>query len=200
MVDMSKFGGNHQLTINYPSIIYQGDIKMGLFDQILGAVANPNQQGSMEQIGGILSAVQQMSGNMGADQSAMQSVMSVVGGQVRNALQEKRTNEGEGAVQDLVSQFAGTGANPQAVSSLFSPEMQQQVAAIASQRTGLDQSMIEQALPMIVPMVLNLLNSGASNQPGQGGNPVLTGFLDADGDGDVDVADMMRMASQRLGM
>jgi Bacterial protein of unknown function (DUF937) len=170
---------------------------MGLFDQILGAVANPNQQGSMSQIGGILNAVQQMSGNVGTDSSTMETIMSVVGGQVRSALQDKQANEGSGSVQNLVSQFAGTSANPSAVASLFSPGMQQQVAQMASQRTGIDANTIQQMLPMIVPMVLNFLQSGASTSGS--GNSVLSSFLDSDGDGDVDIADAMRMASQYMG-
>jgi predicted metal-binding membrane protein len=170
---------------------------MGLFDQILGAVANPNQQGSLNQIGGIINAVQQLSGNTGADSSAMQSIMSVVGGQVRSALQNKQANEGPDAVQALVSQFAGNSANPSAVASLFSPAMQQQVAEIAAQRTGMDVGMIQQMLPAVVPMVLNFLNSGQNTQGGD--NPVLSSFLDADGDGDTDIADVMQMASRYMG-
>ncbi|BAZ42915.1 hypothetical protein NIES4101_88850 [Calothrix sp. NIES-4101] len=170
---------------------------MGLFDQILGAVANPNQQGSLAQIGGIMNAVKELSNNTGADSSAMQTVMSIVGGQVRSALQEKQANEGTGAVQALVNQFAGTSANPSAVASLFSPGMQQQVADVAAQRTGIDAATIQQMLPVIVPMVLNFLNSGSSLQGD--GNSVLSTFLDADGDGDIDIADAMQMASKYMG-
>jgi Bacterial protein of unknown function (DUF937) len=170
---------------------------MGLFDQILGAVVNPNQQGSLDQLGGIINAVQQLSGNTGADSSAMKSVMSIVGGQVRSALQEKQANEGPDAVQALVSQFAGNSSNPLAVASLFSPGMQQKVAEIASQRTGIDAGTIQQMLPTVVPMVLNFLNAGANAQGG--GNSVLSSFLDADGDGDTDIADAIQMASKYMG-
>ncbi len=171
---------------------------MGLFDQILGAVTNPNQQGSLGQLGGIINAVEQMSGNAGTDSSTMQTIMSVVGSQVRSALQDKQANEGSDAAQNIVDQFAGDSHNPDAVSSLFSPEMEQQVAQMASQRTGVDTNMIQQMLPMIVPLVLKFLQSGASTSGG-GGNPVLNSFLDSDRDGDVDIADAMRMASQYMG-
>jgi hypothetical protein len=170
---------------------------MGLFDQILGAVANPNQQANLAQLGGIMNAVQELGGNSGADSSAMQGLMSVVGGQVRSALQDKQANEGQGAVEELVGQFAGNSSNSDAVSSIFSPDMQQQVAEIASQRTGLDAGMIQGMLPMLVPVILNVLNSGADKQGG--GNPILGSFLDADGDGDVDIADAMQMASKYMG-
>ncbi|MDJ0773855.1 MAG: DUF937 domain-containing protein [Mastigocoleus sp. MO_167.B18] len=173
---------------------------MGLFDQIISAVGNPETQGSIEQIGNIMNTVQQLSGNAGADQSTMQSAMSVVGSFVRSSLQEKRSAEGDEAVQSLVSEHAGTSPSLQAVSSIFSPQMQQQVAEAVSQRTGLDMSAIQGMLPVLVPMVLNLLKTGASSQnPQQNSNPVLNSFLDADGDGDVDVADMMQMASRYMG-
>jgi Bacterial protein of unknown function (DUF937) len=173
---------------------------MGLFDQILGAVANPNQQGSLGQLGSILSTVDQLSNSTGADPSTIQSVLSVVGGQVRSALQQKQATEGNEAVQSIVNQFAGTSPDPQAVDSVFPPGMQQQVAEIVAQRTGLDAGMIQQILPHVVPVVLNFLQSGANAQnPQSGGNPVLNSFLDADNDGDVDISDAIQLASRHIG-
>ncbi len=179
---------------------------MGLFDQILGAVANPNQQGSLGQIENIVNSVQQLSDTYGgqsqrtgADPSTIQSVLSIVGGQVRSALQDKQATDGNEATQNLVSQYAGTSPNPQAVNSLFSPQIQQQVAEVAAQRTGLDAGIVQQLLPLAVPLVLNFLQSGANAQnPQAGGNPVLNSFLDADGDGDVDIADAIQMASRYM--
>jgi hypothetical protein len=54
-------------------------------------------------------------------------------------------------------------------------------------------------LPILVPLVLNLLNSGHHQDPQQGGNSVLKGFLDSDRDGDVDISDALKMAGQFLG-
>jgi len=164
---------------------------MGLFDQILGAVTNSNQQGGLDQLGGILNSVQQLSSSTGLDPSTLPTILSVVGGQVRSSLQEKQTVDGDEAAQDLVSQFAGTSPNSQAVDALFSPFIQQQVAEIAAHRTGLDVGIIQQLLPTLVPVILNLLQSG--------GNPLLNSFLDADNDGDVDIADAIQLASRYLG-
>ncbi|MBW4426352.1 MAG: DUF937 domain-containing protein [Nostoc desertorum CM1-VF14] len=172
---------------------------MGLFDQILGAVANPNQQGSLGQLGGIVNSVQQMSDRTGTNPSTIQSVLSIVGSQVRSALQQKQATDGNQAAQTLVNQYAGTSPNPQAVNSLFSPQIQQQVAQVAAQRTGLDAGIVQQLLPLAVPLVLNFLKSGANVQnPQGGGNSVLNSFLDADGDGDVDIADAIQMASRHM--
>ncbi|ARV58104.1 hypothetical protein BZZ01_05165 [Nostocales cyanobacterium HT-58-2] len=173
---------------------------MGLFDQILGAIDNSSQQGSTSQIGNILNTVQQLSNSTGTDPSTMQSALGIVGNYVRSALQEKRATEGDEAAQDVVNQFGEPSPNPQAVDSLFSPFLQQQVAETVAQRTGLNAGTIQQLLPVLVPLVLNLLKSGANAQnPQTGGNPVLNSFLDADGDGDVDITDAMQMASRYLG-
>ena len=97
-------------------------------------------------------------------------------------------------------QFSGTSPNSQAVNTLFSGAMQQQVAQAIAQRTGLDANMAMQMLPMLVPLVLQFLQSGTNTQnPQGGGNNVLSSFLDADGDGDVDISDAMGMASRYLG-
>ncbi|NRB08928.1 MAG: DUF937 domain-containing protein [Richelia sp.] len=161
---------------------------MGLFEQILGAVGDANQLGNLAQIGSMLA-------NTGADSSAMQSVLSVVGNQVRSTLQEKQANEGTEVVQFLVNKFAGTSPNPQAVSSLFSPGTQQQVVETISQRTALDMSQIQQMLPNLVPVVMNFLKAG--NYQG-GTNPILASILDNDGDGDVELADLMQLASRYM--
>lgn len=172
---------------------------MGLFDQILGAVSNPNQQGSLGQIGSIINAVNQLSDRTGADPSTIQSVLGIVGNYVRSSLQEKQATSGNEEAQALVNQYSGTSDNPQAVNSLFSPAMQQQVAEVASQRTGLDAGTIQQLLPLAVPVVLNFLQSGANaHNPQAGGNPILNSFLDADRDGDVDIADAIQLASQYI--
>ncbi|MBW4634344.1 MAG: hypothetical protein KME30_21260 [Iphinoe sp. HA4291-MV1] len=173
---------------------------MGLFDQIIGAIGNPSQQGNIGQIGNILNTVQQLSNNTGTDPSTMQSALGIVGGYVRSALQEKRDTEGAEAAQEVVNQFGDTSPNPQAVDSLLPPFLQQQVADTVAQRTGLNAGMVQQLLPTLVPLVLNLLKFGANAQnPQGGGNPVLNSFLDADGDGDVDISDAMQMASRYMG-
>ena len=174
---------------------------MSLFDQILGAIDNPDRQASPSQLGEILSTVQQLSNNAHTDPSTIQSVLSVVGSYARSALQQKRANEGEQQTQEFVNQFGGTQPSTQAVQMLFgAPQIQQIVQEIES-RTGLSSGTIQSMLPILVPIVLKFLQTGGSTSPGQGqgSNPVLNSFLDADGDGDVDIADALRMAGRYMG-
>ncbi len=171
---------------------------MGLFDQIISAVANPQQQGSTDQLGSILGVAQQVAGSHGMDSGATQAVMSLLGGHVRSSLQNTQATQGNDQVQSLVNQFAGLGSNPQAVSALFPGGAQQQVAEDISQRTGINSGMIQSMLPMLIPVVLNMLQSGQTQGAQSGGNPVLNTFLDSNHDGNVDLGDVMGMAGQFL--
>lgn len=176
---------------------------MGLFDQILGAVNNPNQQASPDQLGTILNTVQQLSSQQGLNTSATQTALSVVGGYVRSALQQQRTTKGPAQAEAIVNQFGGTNPSPNALEALFTPNQQQQVAQDVSRKTGISADQVIALLPILVPIVLNLLKQGAqqSNAPTAttaGTNTVLNGFLDADGDGDVDVGDAMSLAGRFL--
>lgn len=172
---------------------------MGLFDQILGAIDNPNQQASPNQLGGILGAVEQLSSNQGVDAGTTQLAMSVLGGYVRSALQDVRSQSGDAQAQQVVNQFSGTNPNPDAVQSLFGGGQLTQIVEDIAQRTGLNNGTVQAMIPVLVPIVLNLLQTGSNTQnPAQGGNPVLNTFLDADRDGDVDITDTISMASRFL--
>ena len=99
----------------------------------------------------------------------------------------------------MLSQFGGTQASPQVLSALFSSSQLQSMIAQISNRTGLNAQTIQSMLPILVPLVLNLLRTGNNKSNVQGSNPVLNSFLDSDGDGDVDISDMITMASRHLG-
>lgn len=169
---------------------------MGLFDSIMGAINSPTKEASPSQLGGILGVAQQLTGDSGASFDQVQSLMSVVGGFTRSSLKEKRDTEGDNQVLSLVNQFSGTLSNPLAVRALFSLPQVQQLIAVASEKTGLPESTIESMLPTVLPLVLNLLKSGNDPDHPEGGNSVVSSFLDADGDSDVDIADAMKMASR----
>ena len=173
---------------------------MGLFNQILQAIDNPNQQASFNGLSNILGTIQQTGSIYGADPGKSQMLLSMVGGYVRSALQEKRNNEGEDIVKNLVNQFSGTSANPQAVFALFNQTQLAEMVPEIATKSGINASTIQAMLPMMIPAVLSLLKTGANTEnPQEAGNPVLNEFLDADGDGDVDITDAMNLAKRFLG-
>lgn len=170
-----------------------------LFDQIVRALDDPNEQASPGQLATILSTVQQLSQSYNANPSAVQSALSIVGSFVRSGLQEKRSTQGQQQAQEIVNHYSGTYPNPQAVNALFNSSQVQQIVQTVAQRTGLDAQMIVQMLPILVPLVLNLLQTGTNTQnPQQASNPVLNTFLDANGDGEVDVADALSLVGRFL--
>jgi len=172
---------------------------MGLFDQITSALNNPNQEASTSQLSGILNTVQQLSGGQGGDSSSTQMLMSIAGNYVRSSLQQQRSQGGATQAEALINQFAGTEPNPNALQALFSPQQQQQLVQEAAQKTGMDSAAVQNALMVVIPLVLNLLKAGQA-KPGatagsasEAGNPLLNTFLDSDGDGDVDMGDALKM-------
>lgn len=177
-------------------------VSMGLFDQVLGAIANPSQQGNSDQLGDILGVVQAISANQGIDSNTTQTMLSTVGSYVRSALQQQRQTQGADQAEAIVNQYGSTSPSPHAVNALFSGGQQQQLIQTVAQRTGLNAQQIETLLPILVPIVLNLLKTGTRNanasNAASGSNSVLNSFLDADGDGDVDMGDAMRLAGQYL--
>jgi hypothetical protein len=165
---------------------------MGLFDELLNAVNNPNQQANPDQLGSIINTVQQLSGNHGTDPGTTQTILSVVGDYVRSSLQSTDPNQAQG----LVNQYAGNSGNPEAVDALLGGAMQQQLVQDLIQRTGLDPQTIESMLPTLVPLVLNVLQGGNSQG---GGNPLLNAFLDSNRDGSLDLGDAFKLAGQFFG-
>lgn len=167
---------------------------MGLFDQFLGAIDNPQQQANPDQLSNILQTVQQITGNHGADFPTTQTVMSMVSGYVRSALQQQQANGNQ--PQAILNQFSGTASNPQAVDTLFTPNQQSQIAQEIAQRTGTNPGMIQAMLPAVVPVILNLIQGGADTQNPRAGNPILTSFLDANSDGALDIGDVAGLMSR----
>jgi hypothetical protein len=172
---------------------------MSIFEQIISAIDNPDREASTNQLGSILDTVQQLSANHQTKPDAIQSAMSIVGSYTKSALQQKRSSGDLTEINQLVNQFGGTQANSQVLSALFSNSQLQDMVKQISLRTGLNSQTILSLLPILVPLVLNLLKTGNKKGNVQAQNPVVNGFLDSDADGDVDLTDAMKMASRYLG-
>ncbi|ACK69002.1 conserved hypothetical protein [Gloeothece citriformis PCC 7424] len=171
---------------------------MSLFNQILNAINNPEQEGSTGQLSNIFGTIEQLSNNYQTSPSAIQSALSIIGNYTRSSLKEKRNTEGEQQVQQIINQFGGTQPSPQVVNMLFNmPQLEQMLQQVES-KTGINSRTIQSMLPVLVPLILNFLKTGNNAQNPQASNSVANSFLDADGDGDVDIADAMGMAMQYL--
>lgn len=172
---------------------------MSIFNQILSAIDDPQKEANTNQLGSILDTVQQLSGNSQASPDAIQSAMSIVGNYTKSALRQKRNQGGAAQVNQIINQFGGTSANSMILSTLFNSSQLQGMIEQISLRTGLNARTIQSMLPILVPLVLNLLKTGSNRGNMQANNSVASSFLDSDGDGDVDMKDALNMASRYLG-
>lgn len=170
---------------------------MSLFDTILGAVNDSDRVADPSMLGSVLNTVQQLSQSSNNDPSTIQTALGIVGKYVQSGLQQERQHQGQGKVEDLVERYSGTQPNEKAVQSILSTPQIQQLTSELESRTGLSLDSIGQLLPMMVPLVLQLLQSGKDGQNPRT-NSVLSHFLDSDRDGDVDIKDAVQMAAQYL--
>lgn len=167
---------------------------MGLFFDVLSAINNPNQQGSVDQLGAIVNGIQQLA--PGVDASTTQTALSALTGVLRSTLKQHATTGGAGALENILGQFtggAGLGALP---SLLSSPQLQQQIAQVVAQKTGLNAGTVQSLLPGLITAALGFLKIGDA-KPGTGtSNTVLNAFLDSDRDGSVDLGDALKFATR----
>ncbi len=188
---------------------------MGLFDAIVGAISDPNQKTQTGDLAGLLQGVQALAGQQGTSEDSMQQVISALGGHVKTGLQQVHNDATPETAESMVEQLSTQGqVSPEMLERLFGNQGgQQQVAADVSKKSGIDPKMIMSLLPMVLPIIMNLLKSGGSatgGNPAQGAlppqassssssmNPILRSFLDSDKDGDVDLGDVMKMAGPFL--
>lgn len=132
----------------------------------------------------IVASIRQISMVVGMDPTTVESILSIVGKQICLSLQEKQTDEGSEKVHSLVNQYGGNSPNSEAVGSLFSPQIEQDVCQNAADRTGLDANIIKQILPSLVPLGLlffQLVDNSLLDQ------------IIADGGGDLSMGDVIRL-------
>ncbi|PSB01591.1 DUF937 domain-containing protein [Merismopedia glauca] len=169
---------------------------MGLFFEILSAINNPNQNGSVDQLSTVMNGLQQVGGDR-IDPNTMQTVLSTVGGFLAPSLKQQMLG-GALPVDGILSQLTGGNIGSGLLSSILTPQLQQQIAQAVAQKTGMDATMIQTMLPSIVPAVLGFFKMGEAT-PGSGAsNSVLQAFLDSDRDGDTDLGDVFKFAGRFL--
>lgn len=174
---------------------------MGLFFDVLRAINNPHQSGSVEQLGTIVHAAQQLGVGSGLDPLTLQTVMSSLGEVLLPTLkQQSLAPGGYQALDSLVNQFSGADANADAVPlpSFFTPHLQQQMVQTIAQKTGLSAGQLQPLLPGLISIAMGFLSMGAP-QPGVAdGNPILNAVLDSDQDGSTDLGDVFKFANRLL--
>jgi hypothetical protein len=173
---------------------------MGLFFEVLSAINNPNQKGSVDALSTVMNGLQQVGGDrVGA--ANMQTILSTVGGFLAPSLKQQMSGgdaPGGLPIDGILGQLTSGGIGSEVMSSFLTSQLQQQMAQAVAQKTGMDATMIQGMLPGLIPAVLGFLKMGEGN-PGSGAtNTVLKAFLDSDRDGDADLGDVFKFAGRFL--
>lgn len=184
---------------------------MGLFDTILASINDPQRRTQSSDLAGLLQGIQSLAGQQGASEGDMQSVIAALGRHVKSGLQEVERDPTPETAEGIVNKVADQpAATPDVIERLFGQQGgEEKVAEDVSRKTGFNTQTIMAMLPVVLPMVMKLLQSGGPAAPsgqtqaatasGAGGmNPILQGFLDSDKDGDVDLNDVLKMAGPFL--
>jgi hypothetical protein len=172
---------------------------MSLFFDVLSSINNPNQQASVSQLDSIASSLQQLSANSGIQPNQMQSMMSVLGGALRPMLQKQQSTMGGNQLGGLIGQLAGgRGGSASLMQSMFTPQLQQQLTQLIAQKTSISPSLVQMALPTLIPAVLNLLNMGSPKPGTQASNSILDTFLNSQNTNDADLGHVFQFANRFL--
>ena len=148
---------------------------MSLFFEVLNSINDPKQSGSIDQLSSVMNVIGDLSKKHDLDAGTVQSVMSAMSDPMRSTLQ---TKVGSGNPMDLLGTILGGNAG--AVNSLFTPQLQQQMIQMVSQKTGVNSSIIQMVVPALIPVVLNLFKMGSGSQGKLDSNSLFNSFLNGD--------------------
>ena len=145
---------------------------MGLFFELLNSINDPKQSGSIDQLSGVMDIVKSVSQKHDIDPGTLQSVMSAMGDPMRSAIQAKTIGQSGNPMELLTTVLSG---NPTAISSLFTPALQQQMVQLVSQKTDVSSSVLQMIVPALIPVVMNLFKMGGGS--GLTSNSLFSSFL-----------------------
>jgi hypothetical protein len=160
---------------------------MGLFFELLNSINDPKQSGNIDQLSGLLTAATHVAQQNNLDPTMMQTVLSAMSGPMRSTMQS-----GGNPMDILSSVMSG---NPSAIGNLFTPQLQQQMVQTVSQKTGISSSVLQMAIPLLIPVILNVFKMGGGNSSKLDTNSLFNAFLQGDR---ADLGQVMKYADRFL--
>lgn len=187
---------------------------MNFFDALVSSIQDPQTGTQKADLQGLLNA---LTGGQGAASAAVppdaaQGVAGAIGSFLKPALREAGQSGGPEGIDALLGSLKQNADSPQQLEQTLGRERMEQMVNSAQQKSGLSSEAIIGMLPALLPAVVSLLQSGArAGTPADAtgatagsplgalaANPLLQSFIDSDGDGDVDMADLVAMGSKFL--
>ncbi len=195
---------------------------MNFFDVLVSSIQDPQSTTQKSDLEGLLGAL--LGGAPGTapaqarqiPSGAAEGLAGTIGSTLKPALREAGQQGGIDGIDALLGSLKQNANSPQALERTLGRERMDQMVTQAQQKSGLPVDSIMSMLPVIIPALVALLQSGAragaapsvpSARTGAtaddpfaalASNPLLKGFLDSDGDGDVDMQDLVRLGSKFL--
>jgi uncharacterized protein YidB (DUF937 family) len=186
---------------------------MGLFDAILSSMNDPSRATQRTDLEGLLGAFGGGGGGGASSSPNVGQMAGPIGGLLKPMLQEQQAVSGPQGVDSLLQEIKQSANSPDQLRQVLGPDRMDQMVDRAQQRTGLDTNTVLRLVSIALPAVIALLQSGrpaaaapvgaavtGPTRPTAGAptNPILSQFLDSDGDGDVDMTDMLQLTSRFL--
>jgi hypothetical protein len=180
-----------------PSLItYKGPVAMSLFDSIISAIQSPQHAGSNQDLQSMANLTNIIPGLQGAGQQ-IQPILNVIGPHLQDVLNEQKQTEGAAAAQQTVKDLSQPGVGVQDLQNLFGTDRFNGIINQISQATGLNNQLILSALPLVIPVIMQLLAAGNHQTNPQAPNPVLNHFLGGQNGGAL-LNEAFQLASQYI--
>src|SRR5258707_5455009 len=167
---------------------------MSFFDSIISAIQRPQATGTNQGLQSLANIAGLIPGLQGAEQQ-IQPILSVLGPHLQDVLNEQKQTEGADAAQQTVKDLSQPGVSVQDLQNLFGIDRFNGIINQISQVTGLNSQLILSALPLVIPVIMQLLATGNHQTNPQAPNPVLNHFLGGQNGGAL-LNEVFQLASQ----
>jgi hypothetical protein len=147
---------------------------MSFFDSIISAIQSPQHSGSNQDLQSLANLAGLIPG-LQRNEQQIQPILNVLGPHLQDALNEQKQTEGAEAAQQTVTTLSQPGVSVQDLQNLFGADRFNGI--IISQITGLNSQLILTALPLVIPVIMQLLATGTHQTNPQAPNQVLNHFL-----------------------
>lgn len=187
---------------------------MNFFETLVASIQDPEtgtQKSDLQDLLGALTGASRDNASP-LPSGATEGLAGTIGSMLKPALREAGQSGGMEGIDALLGSIKQNANSPQQLERTLGRERMEQMVGRAQQKSGLPPDTIMSLLPVILPALVSLLQSGSrqgtpARQTGAAAgdplgalanNPLLKSFLDSDGDGDVDMADLVATGSKFL--